>query len=195
MQSPSHSERALLQLVSEGNEQAFSALVKQYRSNIFTTALQLLHQRQLAEEVLQDVFLKVWLQRAELREVENFPAWLHTVARNTIYTAFKRSLKDKMLPVGDAEEHLDAGYNTADPLLEKEYNTLLHTAIERLPARQQETYRLMKLQGLKRNEVAALLGVSPETVKYNLDEASKKVRAYCLAQLPLGALLLLLNIR
>lgn len=195
MENQSVQEETLIQLVLAGNQQAFAALVKKYRSNIFTTALQLLHNRHLAEEVLQDVFLKVWLQRSSLTEIDNFPAWLNTVARNTIYSAFKRAMKEKILPVEDLENSLDAGYNTADPLLEKEYTQLLHTAISRLPERQQQTYRLIKLQGLKRNEAAAILGISPETVKYNLDEASRKVRAYCLAQLPLGALLILLNIR
>ncbi|RFS20659.1 RNA polymerase sigma factor [Chitinophaga silvatica] len=195
MENRTVNEEMLIKLVAEGNQRAFSALVKAYRANIYTTALQLLHNRQMAEEVLQDVFLKVWLQRSSLTEIDNFPAWLNAVSRNTIYSAFKRSLKEKVLPVGELEESLDAGYNTADPLLEKEYSNLLHTAISRLPEKQQQTYRLIKLQGLKRSEAAAKLGVSTETVKYNLDEASKKVRAYCLAQLPLGALLLLLNIR
>ncbi|NIG57571.1 RNA polymerase sigma factor [Chitinophaga sp. Cy-1792] len=195
MKDQSVQEGMLIQLVAQSDQQAFAALVKMYRSNIFTTALQLLHNRQSAEEVLQDVFLKVWLQRSTLTEIDNFPAWLNTVARNTIYTAFKLSLKEKAMSAASLDDSLDAGYNTADPLLEKEYTLLLHTAISRLPQRQQETYRLIKLEGLKRNEAAEVMGISPETVKYNLDEASRKVRAYCLAQLPLGVLLLLVNIR
>lgn len=191
----SDNEQALLKLVSEGNQQAFELLVKQYRQNIYTTALRLLHVQVLAEEVLQDIFLKVWLKRAELHTVTHFPAWLHALAKNTIYTAFQRSLKEKVQPVGQAEEHLAASYNTEDDLLDKEYTLLLNTAINRLPPRQQQTYRLIRQDGLKREEAARVLGISPETVKFNLDEANRKVRAYCLAQLPLGALLLLLNIR
>lgn len=188
-------ERELLQLVAEGDQQAFTTLVRQYRGNVYATALKLLHIPVLAEEVLQDVFLKVWLQRQELHEIENFPAWLHGVAKNTIYTAFRRSLRHKPAPIGDTHDEV-ADYVTADQqLLEKEYNLLLHKAIERLPPRQRETYRLVRQQGLKRTEVAEMMDISSETVKYHLDEATRKVRAYCLAQLPLGALLLLLNIR
>lgn len=185
----------MLLLVSEGDEQAFTVLVKEYRRNVYTAALRLLHQPELAEEVVQDVFLKVWLHRTSLPEVEHFPAWLLGVARNTIYTAFRRSLKDKLIPIGTPDEELPAANNTEDPLLNKEYTQLLEKAIARLPLRQQQTYRLIRQEGHKRAEAAAILGVSPETVKFNLDEANRKVRAFCLAQLPLGALLLLLNIR
>ncbi|WP_161964236.1 RNA polymerase sigma factor [Chitinophaga flava] len=195
MQHEWEKESELLLLVAEGDQQAFTVLVKRYRRNVYTTALKLLHQPVLAEEVLQDVFLKVWLKRAELPEVTHFPAWLNGVARNTIYTAFHRSLKEKVSPVGVLEENIQADNNAEDPLLDKEYTQLLDKAVSRLPLRQQQTYRLIRQEGFKRAEVAAMLGVSPETVKFNLDEANRKVRAYCLAQLPLGALLLLMNIR
>ncbi|MBC9914945.1 RNA polymerase sigma factor [Chitinophaga varians] len=195
MQYDRDMEKGMLLEVSEGNQQAFTALVKTYRRYVYTAALKLLHQPPLAEEVVQDVFLKVWLNRTVLPEVEHFSAWLLGVARNTIYTAFRRSLKDKLVPVGIPDDVLPANDNTEDPLLNKEYTALLEKAIARLPLRQQQTYRLIRQEGHKRTEAAAIMGVSPETVKFNLDEANRKVRAYCLAQLPLGALLLLLNIK
>lgn len=189
-----YDEHALLLQVAAGNQQAFTLLVNNYSKNIYTTSLRLLHSAVLAEETLQDVFLKVWLQRKELPDIENFPAWLHRVARNTIYTAFKRSLRDKTLPVTTKEELLMAEELTENQLLDKQYAALLQKAIDQLPARQKQTYELIKQAGLKREEAAKLLGVSPETVKFNLEEAARKVRAFCLKQLPLGALLLLINL-
>ncbi|HEY0274020.1 MAG TPA: RNA polymerase sigma factor [Chitinophaga sp.] len=188
-----YDEHALLLQVAAGDQQAFALLVDRYRQNIYTTALRLLHVSTLAEETLQDVFLKVWLQRTELPAIDNFPAWLHRVSKNTIYTAFKQSLRHQTSAVTTAEEYLTVENNTENRLLDKQYAALLQQAIDRLPARQKQTYLLIRQEGLKREEAARLLGVSPETIKFNLEEASRKVRAFCIAQLPLGALLLLIG--
>ncbi|WP_343305839.1 sigma-70 family RNA polymerase sigma factor [Chitinophaga niabensis] len=188
--------KELLHRIAEGDQQAFTRMVEEYRKNIYTTALRLLHSTVLAEETLQDIFLKVWLQRKDLVTIDNFPAWLNAVARNTIYNSFQRSLKEKGT---DTTEGLEGSIISAlqpeQQLQEKEYTTLLQKAIDRLPARQKQTYQLIRQEGLKREEAAKAMNVSPETVKHNLEEATRKVRAYCLAQLPLSVLLLLVNIK
>lgn len=187
--------KELLHRIAEGDQQAFTGLVEQYRKNIYTTALRLLHSTVLAEETLQDIFLKVWLQRKDLKTIDNFPAWLNAVARNTIYNSFQRSLKEKTDTTDGLEESMLSAQQPEQQLQEKEYTALLQKAIDRLPARQKQTYQLIRQEGLKREEAAKAMNISPETVKYNLEEATRKVRAYCLAQLPLSVLLLLINIK
>jgi RNA polymerase sigma-70 factor (ECF subfamily) len=76
---------------------------------------------------------------------------------------------------------------------EKEHARVLHQAIRRLPGKQRLTYHLMKEKGLRREEVAEILHVSPETVKTNLEIATKRVRAFCLAHLDLSILFLLVQ--
>lgn len=190
-----YKERELLLCIAEGDERAFATLVQQYQANIYTAALKMVHRRELAEEVLQDVFLKVWLKRAQLPELDNFPAWLNIVARNTIYTAFRYSLKDPAVSADEATLEQASPFWDEDPLLEKEYNNLLREAVEQLPVRQQQTWRLIREEGKKRDEAAAALGISPETVKYHLEEASRKVRVYCLSRLPVAVALILASLK
>ncbi|HSC38527.1 MAG TPA: sigma factor-like helix-turn-helix DNA-binding protein, partial [Chitinophagaceae bacterium] len=86
---------------------------------------------------------------------------------------------------------------TDHSLLEKQYESILRAAVGHLPEKQRQTYRLIKQQGLKREEAARELAVSPETVKYNLEQAMRSIRAYCLAQLDghPGLLLFILLVR
>lgn len=190
-----YKEKELLLRISKGDERAFAMLVEQYHANIYTSALRLVHHKELAEEVLQDIFLKTWLKREQLPELDNFPAWLNRVARNTIYTAFRYSLKEPAIALEPSALEAISPFWEEDRLLNKEYDALLHEAIEKLPPRQQQTWRLIREEGKKRDAVAAELGISPETVKFHLEEASKKVRAYCLSRLPLAVALMLAGLK
>ena len=164
-------------------------LFNHYHSYIFTVALKLLNNASQAEEVVQDVFLKIWLKREMLPEVEVFAAFLYKVAENIIYPA----LRQQAVKIRNEEFFkLNNSHNTAHPdsFLTKEYTEILHHAVKQLPSKQKQTYILIKEEGLKREQVAAHLKVSPETVKSNLDEAMKNIRAYCLARIGMNMVLL-----
>lgn len=176
----------LLQEVASGNEAAFGQLFDHYRSNIYTTVLRMTGNEQIAEEILQDCFLKVWTKREQLPSLNNFGGWLFTIAANMTYNAIK-SLKREMI---NSRKFLLNIYNdhfeqADDVLLKKEFNSLLLTAIDRLPEKQRQTYKLIKEQGLPRNEAAKILNVSPETVKWNLDQAMRSIRAFFIQHLPM----------
>lgn len=191
----SYSEEQLLLHVASKDEQAFTELVNRYRDNIYTTALRLVHRRVLAEEVLQDVFLKVWLNAATLPELDNFPAWLNRVARNTIYTAFRQSLKENIIALDETTQEISTPFLEEDRILDKEYTSLLRDAVASLPPRQQQAWRLIREEGKKRAEAAAELNISPETVKFHLEAAVRNVRAYCLSRLPAAIAVLLMGLK
>jgi RNA polymerase sigma-70 factor (ECF subfamily) len=73
--------------------------------------------------------------------------------------------------------------NTEDYVINKEFTSLLQKAIERLPQQQKQVYKLMKEEDLKRGEVAELLHLQPETVKFHLAQAMKNIRTYCMLHL------------
>ena len=86
---------SLLQLVARGDEAAFSHFFDLYRPNIYTTVLRITKDEWLTEEILQDTFVKTWISRAVLPEIENIENWLYKIARNVTYTALKRSFREK----------------------------------------------------------------------------------------------------
>jgi RNA polymerase sigma-70 factor (ECF subfamily) len=70
-----------------------------------------------------------------------------------------------------------------NPILEKDYQSILLEAIDKLSPQQQKVYQLSRTEGLKREEIAAKLGISPETVKIHIGKAMKIIRAYCVSRL------------
>lgn len=174
----------LLQQVSAGDDQAFKSLFDTYRANIYTTALRFTDNEAMAEDIVQDTFVKVWLNKSLLPTLDNFEGWLYIMAKNITLNLLKKRENYKTYYQEEAKDALLRYFPEADYLIQdKEFQGMLQQAIERLPPKQQETYRLIKEEYHKREEVASLLNVSPETVKWNLDQAMKSIRAYCLANM------------
>ena len=181
-------------LVSKGDEEAFKVLFDTYRPNIYTTVLRITNNEWLAEDIVQDTFVKVWINRHILTTIDNFETWLYVLSKNITLDLIKKQKNYKTFAQEEAKTALISVYPEADYLTQdKDFQHLLDTAIERLPNKQKETYRLIREEYLKREEVAAILKVSPETVKSNLDQAMKSIRAYCLANMKDVPLILLLH--
>ncbi len=178
-----HNEEQLLEFTSKGDESAFTTLYNFYSHKIYAFALKLTQSTTVAQEIVEDVFLKIWIRRATLNEIENFNAYLFTIARNETYKILKQIAKNyKIVLLSENNESLV--HNSAeDYLVDKEFTSLLQKAIDRLPHQQKQVYKLMKEEDLKRGEVAKLLHVQPETVKFHLAQAMKNIRAYCMLHL------------
>jgi RNA polymerase sigma-70 factor (family 1) len=185
--STEYDEKALLLLVTRGDEEAFTRLFHEYRNKIYSIAYDLTESAGLSEEIVQDVFLKIWLRRETLGTVTSFRAYLFTITRNYVFTTLKKMARRRNLemPVGQDTDESYKNNDTEDLMLNREYARILHEAVDRLPERQRQVYLLMKEKGCKREAAATLLHVSPETVKTHLTQAMRSIRAYCLAHLEL----------
>lgn len=178
-----HNERFLLQRVAEGDEDAFRTLVHHYQPVIYFTAIRMTGIQEMAEDIVQDAFLKVWLNRASLPEKENFGGWLYRVAENLVLNAFTRLNHEKKY-TRYIQEAASLQYSVPEHAIEqKELENILHKAISKLPPRQLQAYHLVKEQGKTRTEAAHLMQVHPETIKSNLEHAMRFIRAYCLREL------------
>jgi RNA polymerase sigma factor (sigma-70 family) len=160
-----YDENILLRRVAAGDPLAFRELVGAYKDKVYTAGIRLLGNRERAEDSMQDVFLKIGLNREKLPGVENFGGWLHTITRNTLISALKRLAREKTINLAVADDFV-SGLTVEEMLMQKENRILFRAAIDALPARQYEVYHLVKEEGLKREEAAARLGISLDTVKY-----------------------------
>lgn len=187
-------EKYILQKLAAGDERAFSMLFRELRANIYTTALRMTQSAFIAEEVVQEVFLQLWKGRAKAGEIENIKAYLHGIAVHTIYNALKKQYREKEQM--QANTRIILFHNdTENTITDRDYQTVLANAIKSLPPKQRETYILIKQQGLKREEAAQQLKVSPETVKWNLDQAMQRIRTYCVNRLNMSISIILLMCR
>ena len=174
-----HNEDEIIALIIQGDEIAFAKLFEHYRDKIYSVALKLTQSVTIAEEVVEDVFLKIWLKRSDLINIQNFGAYLYTITRNDVYKALKQIAKNYNIVLLTEKHQLLSHNDTEDYVMEKEYSTILKKAIDRLPKQQKEVYSLIKEQGLKREEAANLLNLRPETVKFHLAQAMKNIRSFC----------------
>ncbi len=178
---------SLLAAVSEGSETAFKTLLHRYHSQVYCFVSDLGGTPEDAEEIVQDVFMKLWTNRSQLRQVQHFSAYLFTMARNQAYSAFRKSVRAALLFRQWEERQLASPAPTADT----DQYQLLDAVIDRLPQRQREIYLLHRHERLRYAEIAERLHIGRETVKSHLSAAVRFIKT----QLGSGALLLLFFFR
>lgn len=174
-----HNEKELLNCIAEGDELAFTKLFEYYRNRIYSIAIKLTHSTTLAEEIVQDVFLKLWVKKFDLINIQNFSAYLFIVTRNEVYNVLKQISRNSSACLSDEQYQNVADNNPAKQVITKEFRFLLHKAVDQLSPQQKQVYQLIKDQGLKREEAADILKIRPETVKFHLAQAMKNIRAFC----------------
>lgn len=172
-----HNETELLRQVAEGDEKAFRFMFDLYRNRIYTFALRFVHLEDFAEEIVQEVFVKIWVNRHKLPELKDTGAWLFIITRNITFNSLKRMARERRMAV-ELFAQTDQEGAPGDPLLYKEYQRLLREAINKLPPQQKMIFTLTHENGLKREEIATRLNLSPETVKAHLALAMRSVRNY-----------------
>ena len=168
-------DHALIRSIAEGNAKALDELYARYGPSILNFLVARLGDRQLAEEVLQDVMLAVWNSSANFRGESKVLTWLLTIARNrAINTQRKRRPQ-----IVEFDEELKITNDETGPLermvKQGQYSTV-REAIEALPAGQRETLTLVFYHQLSGVEVAEALGVSVGTVKSRLHRAKETLR-------------------
>lgn len=162
-------------LVAQGNPSAFARLFQHYRDRIFYTALRFLKSRELAEEVVQDVFLKVWMKRGDMVKVMNFEGYLFTMARNLIFDSIKAIAQETsaIQELAHSPQHVN---DTDDLVSETQYEALLHKVVNELPPQQKQIFRLARMEGLSHQAIAAQLQISRLTVKTHMAKALQTIR-------------------
>ncbi|OXA95903.1 RNA polymerase sigma factor [Flavobacterium hercynium] len=168
-------EEELLQQFADGSEQAFTILYDQYKNVVYASALKITKSKTLSEEVVQDVFMNIWLKREELRDVVNFESYLFISGRNHIFNMIKKIAREDTFK--DELKRGDFSFNATDSFLEDEqYNVLLDQILLKLPPQQQKIYQMARVEGLSYQKIGEILDISPLTVKKHMAQALKLIR-------------------
>ncbi|OMQ07801.1 RNA polymerase sigma factor [[Flexibacter] sp. ATCC 35103] len=176
MSSNSNSDQSkLLYELSQGSELAFTKLYNQYKNIVFSTALKITKSRILAEEVVQDVFLKIWQNHENLAEITNIENYLFIISRNHIFDMIKKIARDSSLSVQTNYKNTSAN-DTDEAIKDDQYNVILNQIVDQLPPQQQKIYKMAKWDGLSHQKIGEDLGISTETVKKHMAQALKFVR-------------------
>jgi len=171
-------ERALISKIVDGDEQAFSVLFFKYLPVLQVFATKFTKSDDAVEEIIQDAFLRVWLNRDKLAEVENIKAYLYKYVSNECLSYLRKKLKtDKMVDAFTAKQ-TDSHNSTVETINLNEVTKIIAAAIEKLPDQRRKIYQLSRRDGKTIPEIAEILHLSPNTVKNALVSALKSIRIY-----------------
>ena len=187
-------ERELLAKIAVRDEFAFGTIYYQYHKKIYTFSLRLLKSKQLAEEVVQESFLKIWLMGDALHKVSNVEAYLVTLARNRSLDALRRQQREAKAGFTTAKLWTEEHNETEESIILNDTKELLQAGIELLPPQQKMVYQLCHHEGLKYEEAAEKLNLSPLTVKTHMQHALRFLRAHILKNSDMAVAILLLKI-
>lgn len=168
----------LLKRIAEGDEQAFGQLFYCYSSIMHAFALKFTKSTDTAEEIVQEIFLKIWLNRDKLEYVENIKAYLYKYVSNACLSHIRKTLKESKNIDGYGLQQDQSSNNTLDTIALNDVSRLIKIAVEKLPSQRKKIYYLSRVQGKTIPEIAELLNLSTNTVKNTLVSALKNIREY-----------------
>ncbi len=169
-------ENTIRSIASSGDQKAFRKLFEHFFLRLYRFAGSIVKDQQKAQEVVQDVFLKVWENREHLTSVCNIEVYLYTITKNKCIDYLR------VRPGGQTGQFLpDQGeiaiecWNAESKAISEERIRKIEESINSLPPRSRIVLQMVKQNGMKHAEVATLLGISVKTVEAHMSVAIKKL--------------------
>lgn len=170
---------ALLERISKGDKMAFRYLFDLYYDKLFHTAFYFLKSREVAEEAVADVFYSIWKKRSTLQHVENVENYLFITVKNQALHYLRRGYVSSFESVDLYQIYLiQDTENPETALIDKEYEHLIQRAIDILPEKCKEVFRLFVSEKMKHREISVLLEISVKTVEAHITRAYKRIAEY-----------------
>ena len=171
-------EKLQLARLKEGDQRAFNYFYEQHSLIIYRRLKKMVKIDTLAEEFLQDVFVKLWEKRHLVDPEQSLKAYLHLIAQNLVYDFYRKLAREARL-----QEEVKALFSedytpTEEDFYLKETAGLLQKAIDNLPAQQKLVFTLCKMEGKSYEEVGRDLGISTSTINGHIVKATKSVKTY-----------------
>ena len=168
-------EEKLLMEVANGDQRAFAQLYWKWQPALGAYIFRVTKSKELAVEIIQDVFLKIWMSRETLSEIDNFKSYLFVMSRNHALNALRKIMREVKL--SENLGILNKSASESEPL-ENSYLSLLDEAVDTLSPRQKEIYLLHKHERLTYVEIATKLCIGKESVKTHLQLAVKAITKF-----------------
>lgn len=175
-------EKELLSQVREGDVKAFERIYKSYSPKLYGSIFRIVKSVPVTEELLQDVFQRVWEHRTTIDVNLSFKSYLFTIARNLVYDYFNKASRQKLMARYLQVKEMSGSGAFRNQLEEKESEQLLEKAIHQLPPQRRLVYTLCKIEGRTYDEVSRTLGISVSTISDHMVKAAKSIKVYYLSK-------------
>lgn len=169
-------DKLLLKKIKDGNDLAFGALFEKYAKRLFGIARLYLNDRSACEEIVQEVFLKIWLNREKLQPDLPFIPYISRIAKNLIINGAKRKiLQISYLNSLGSNDNKNIN-STQQHVIFTEVKTLIDQLVAAFPPKRKEIFTLSRFKGLSNKEIATRMQISERTVEGQINKALKSLR-------------------
>ncbi len=163
-------------LIAQGNSKQFRYLMESTSDELLQFALSFIRNQEVAEEIVSDVFVKIWKKRTELPNIQNLKSYLFISVKNSCLSHLRKMKNEKIVLIDEYNEfQFPYIENTDDNSYENEMLKKIYEAIEQLPPKCREAFTLAKINGFKHREIAEIMDISEKTVNNHLVTAVKKI--------------------
>lgn len=173
-----HKISLLIESLKAGDEEAFEKLFRFYKDDVYTYALSLIKSPDVSKEIVQETFIKVWINREGLKNDLSLKSYIYTIARNLVIDTLRRAKRDLVLRQ-EIYNHSQKLYN---PILtavnEENFKLICDKAIQQLSPKRKEVFLLSREDNLSYEEISEQLGISVNTVKNHISKALELIREY-----------------
>lgn len=167
-------EQELLHRLAQGDEAALAAIYQQHWQGLFLSAYGVLKDRKQCEDIIQDIFLQLWLRRAELQVRETLKAYLSTAVRYQVFRHLRKAAEQRQAQLRLPAE--PAAQEAEQALFQKDIRQRIEAVVAVLPHKCRQIYRMSREDFLSHKEIAAQLQISPKTVENQLTIALRRLR-------------------
>jgi RNA polymerase sigma-70 factor (family 1) len=171
-------EKELLLLMKQGDEAAFSELYNSYKYRLAGNLYKLVKSDDLAKELLQELFVRVWIGRNQIDLNKSFRSYLFRIAENLVYDYYRLAAKDKRLRDKMIAASSEIYTHIEEAIFFKEHSQMLNDAIQLMPPQRKRVFVLFKIEGKSYKEIEQLMGISEKTINSHLFQANRFLKAY-----------------
>jgi RNA polymerase sigma-70 factor (family 1) len=158
------------------SEEEFSEIYRAFWKKLYGMSYNYVRDKTVAQELVQDVFVKLWVKRSEIRQIEDAEAYLFTCLRNKIYDHFNSVARNKKLAKYPLEKFSEKLYTIDETIVFTEGMTVVREELEKMPEKTRVIFRMSKFGGYSNDEIATKMHLSAKAVEYHITQAVKKLR-------------------
>lgn len=166
----------LIKRISAGDEKAFLEIFNLYFKSVCRFVEKYVQSRELSEDLVQEVFIKVWENRDKFSEIQSFKSYLYTCAKNHTLNSLKKAARSEIALSELINSYHLVRSQTEEILLDKEYLACFNKVLESLPVKTREIFKLCREQKKSYAEVAQIMGISKNAVKNHMVHSIKQFK-------------------
>ena len=178
MNAKLHSEKELVIQLKLGSEKAFNLLFQNYHRRLFAFSYKLLFSTEDAEEVVQEVFYKIWKNKLFLNEEMCFSSFVFTVARNHVYNLLSKRVSESAYKSYSTAFTPVQASNTEEAYNFEELKNIILQRVEKMPEKRKKVFLMSRFEGISNQEIAKQLNLSLSTVENHINKALKLLKQH-----------------